>query len=348
MKKNILALILAPILFASCNPEFSPNAEWKDIPSVFCLLDQDDDTSFVRLQKCYLGEDNLYSYSSIRDSIFYPKNDVGVQIKVWRSLSDLYSGSASPIKTLDFTYTEIDSKEPGQFSNERQPIYYHVNQFGDLDPEYIYQLVITNQRTNKTLATATTALVANEDPAKGWLVNPFPIGAPNPGSFNMQTGKCTIKWRTMQGGRRYQPSVRFLYRHRYDRDSLRFIDIDCDQITSTGNELDLSTDMEKWHYLEEIRQNLVNDTCLKLFVDTVVISLKVCNEDFNAYIATTGQNTSATQDRLIYSNIEGGVGVFGSRRTHLQRKVMADNGDNPNGMHHLLEDLHVGFEQSPR
>lgn len=348
--KWLFIALIASLCLTGCETEFSPNADWKNIPSIFCVLDQDDDTTFVRLQKCYLGNGNLYSYSGIRDSIFYPEDAVSVAINVWNSMDDMNRGDARPVKILDFAYSEIDGKEAGDFASERQPIYYHVNQAGELSPDYVYQLVVTDRRTNKQLASASTILVGNEDPNKGWLVNPFPADGPNPNSktFNMLTGRCEIKWRQLANGRRYQPSIRFFYRYRYAPDSLRFCDINCNQITTNGISNELSTYVEKWHYLEEIKKQLVDDTCHKLFVDTVMIRMYACNEDFNAYIATTTDNNSTTQDRLIYSNIEGGVGVFGSRRTHLQRKVLADNGDNPNGMHHLLEDLHVGFEQSPR
>ena len=63
--KNILPLIAVTLLaFSSCRVEFSPNAPWRDVPSVYCVLDPEEDTVWVRLQRCYLGEDNLYNYSN--------------------------------------------------------------------------------------------------------------------------------------------------------------------------------------------------------------------------------------------------------------------------------------------
>ena len=61
MKKLFFVAIPLILLFTSCKVEFSPNAEWKEVPVVWCVLDQMDDTTWVRVQRCFLGEDNLYN-----------------------------------------------------------------------------------------------------------------------------------------------------------------------------------------------------------------------------------------------------------------------------------------------
>ena len=71
-------LLLSALSFSACKVDFSPNAEWKEIPVVYCILDQDDDTTWVRVQRCYLGEGNLYQYGSCYDSINYPQGSLRV------------------------------------------------------------------------------------------------------------------------------------------------------------------------------------------------------------------------------------------------------------------------------
>ena len=338
-------LFLLLLILTACDNEFSPNAEWKEVPSVYCLLDQDDDTIFVRVQKCYLGEGNLYAYAQVFDSTNYPQGSIDVKLKAWRNFNELNNPTCNPLFTLDFNYTETD-KVPGSFGGTKQPIYYHVNQDGELNPDYCYQLVVTKQPSGEVLTSATTILIGNEDPDKGWLINPFPATGANAAAktFNLLTGKCDIKWRPMPNGRLYQPCVRFYYRYRYAPEQLRYLDIECPNIKSVQGALDLTTEMEKNHYLNEIAKALNGDTNHKKFVDTVGIRLYVCNEDLNAYINTTTGAISTDQNRTIYSNIQGGVGIFGARRTHLFEKVLADNGTTPQGMHTLLENQLVGFE----
>ncbi|MBQ6096732.1 MAG: hypothetical protein IJK99_03190, partial [Bacteroidales bacterium] len=108
MKRIYKALffVLAVSLFASCEVEFSPNADWKEIPVVYCVLDQDDDTSYVRVQRCFLGEGNQYQYTSVADSIYYPQGALSVAIEQWNATlaSDgtLYRTGDAPVQVLNF------------------------------------------------------------------------------------------------------------------------------------------------------------------------------------------------------------------------------------------------------
>ena len=66
---RIIALAAVFAMFAvSCDNDFNPNAEWKETMVVYGLLDQDQDTTWVRVQKCYLGEGDMIAMSSIMDS----------------------------------------------------------------------------------------------------------------------------------------------------------------------------------------------------------------------------------------------------------------------------------------
>ena len=47
--------------------------------------------------------------------------------------------------------------------------------------------------------------------------------------------------------------------------------------------------------------------------------------------------------RCLYSNINGGVGIFASRRTHITVNVPADSAGNPDNLPQRLVDLGVGF-----
>ena len=80
MKPTKIIIAAAMLLLTSCEVEFSPNAEWKEIPVVYCLLDQDDDTTWARVERCYLGEGSIYSYSGNTDSINYPAGSIEVQL----------------------------------------------------------------------------------------------------------------------------------------------------------------------------------------------------------------------------------------------------------------------------
>lgn len=330
-------------LCSACDDDFSPNAEWRDIPSVFCLLDQDDDTIFVRLQRCYLGSDNLFSYSAIKDSVYYPDGTVEVVMRAWNSESDMLSGSVSPVRELSFDCM-LHDKVDGDFVSGPQPLFYHPVVSGDMDTAYLYQLIVRRSATGEVIASSNTRLVGDADSRYGWLKSPSRVGSNGRVTFNMLTGVCTISWYPLSRGRLYQPYVMFYYRYRFSPDSLRSVDVACDAVLQSNvNSIELNTSLYKEHYLGELSRMLVADTNHKLFVDTVGIILKVANEHLNAYISST--SSTGGQDFQVYNNIEGGVGLFASRRSHLMEKVLADKGDQPTGMHTLLEQLRVGFQQ---
>ena len=78
MKHNSLysILILTALLAASCEVDFSPNAPYRETPVVYCLLDQDDDTTWVRVERCFLEEGSIYNYGSDGQLYNYPQGRV--------------------------------------------------------------------------------------------------------------------------------------------------------------------------------------------------------------------------------------------------------------------------------
>ena len=345
-QKFLFPFLLVTLLvgFTSCESDFSPNAEWREIPSVFCLLDQDDDTTYVRLQRCYLGDGNLYDYGTNPDSIYYPDGMMEVQIRVWRNASDMSVSGATPLYVLNFT-RELRDKVEGSFASGPQPVYCHRNMPGELDSAYTYELLVRRVADGSLVATATTRLLGDPDSKKGWLKTPSPVGGNSHVTFNMLSGSCLIRWIPLDRGRLYQPRVRFYYRYRFAPDSLRYTDIVCNAVKAVSQQsIELNTSVYKEHYLGEIAKALRADTNHKTFVDTVAIIMDVADEPLNAYIAIA--TAVERQNYQMYNNITGGVGLFAARRTHLIEHVLSDKGDQTTGMHTLLEKLGVGFQQN--
>ena len=334
------------LLFASCKVEFSPNATWKEVPVVYCILDQDAPITYVRVQKCYLGEDNLYNYSAIYDSINYPQGVLSVEIRVWNPSDTAERDSRTPVRVMYFRDTLVD-KMSGDFAyRDGQPLFYHVNSASDINAQYVYELVIIKNATGKVLASAMTTPIGDFNPTK-WLINPSSSMGHN---FSFAFGnRCELKWYTdnYQRGRLYQPTVRFFYRYRYfNPDSLRYVDFVAPRVKCTDPNVNmLSTYVEATNYLDRIETALKGDTCTKRFVNFVDVKMNVCNEDLYAYVNSTDENGSINQDRQVYTNIRGGIGIFASRRTGISARVPADSSVvGPRGMHYLLNQHVLNFE----
>lgn len=340
--KRIQYILLSCLLlccFASCEVDFSPNDEWKEMPVVYCVLDQDDDTTFVRVQKCYLGSGNQYDYAAIYDSINYRQGDIQVKILGWpsqRSAGNVLSiapWAAAPTKDWECSYMEVD-KEDGSFNATKQPIYFFPTK-NLFDTNLVYQLLVINTRSGDTIARATTSLLGNPNTTREFITKPS-----NNSKFQFQgnTGMCELQWFTLPRARKYQPVIRFYYKdfiltpngHGNDTTIIRHsIDIEYGTKSPAINEVtQCNRSIDEQTYLSVLRTCLQDDTVHKIIIDTVDIYLRCCNEELSNYIYSHETSTSINQNRVNYTNIEGGVGVFASRRTHMYvRRITPPNGD---------------------
>ena len=336
MKKYLYIIgCLTAMMMSGCEVEFSPNAEWKNVPVVYCLLDQDDDTTWVRVQRCYLSEGNIYQYGSCSDSINYPQGSINVALLAYQdgTLKD----------SIAFTYTERD-RDSGAFAYTAQPVYYALTK-NKLRENYTFVLNVRNasdgkllattdpivliKKTNSTLITKPSVRVQPGGDTTGGFV--FGEGDPNTGRY------CTIQWNLLENARLYQPVVRFYYE---EGGIVRYLDLFCPRVSSSSSEVRYSRDK----FLSDIKEKLQDDTCAKHYIPHVDIYLTCCSEELNAYIATSVTGTSINQEHEAFSNIIGGVGVFAARRTHLFKSMPFDDNIQPGvGLYDLLLHLGVGF-----
>lgn len=352
-KYRTLALLsLLIIAFSSCKVEFSPNAEWRDVPNVYCVLDPEEDTVWARVQRCYLGEDNLYNYASIADSNNYPEGTLSVYLLAWQGKRNAGNGLVATNRLIDrwqLAYTERVGKPDGSFASGIQPLYYCVpGKQLQKDSDCVFQLVVINNASGDTIAKASTTLVgflektiSGRDTMEKVLVLPSSGRARE---FGFRVGcRGEIKWNTLPRGRLYQPVVTFHYRKRNDT-----LGIDIPGYT-LKNMYETSTLSSKTitqnRFLSTIKNHLKDNTDSLFCVNNVDVTIYVCNEDLNAYISSHDNSVVSGQEYSTYSNIEGGVGIFGSRRTHIRVNVPCDSSGTPQAgyIDYELNNLGVGF-----
>lgn len=325
-------------LLMGCEVEFSPNAEWKNVPAVYCLLDQDDDTTWVRVQRCYLTEGNIYDYGLISDSINYPQGAITVT---------LYAYNDGVLKdTMLFQYTErqIDT---GRFAHTNQPLYWFETR-NRLREEYSYVLTVRNATDGSILATTDPVNLIKRTSSDRLFSKPSLVilnGTDTiSGGFAFfdNTGStsttlfCHMKWNPLENARLYQPIVRFYYRV---EGVTKYVDLKCPAVSSKNSETYYSRDL----FLNELKNQLQADTSRKQYIPYVDLYLTCCSEDLNAYLSTVTSGASLSQNTEVYNNIRGGVGVFASRRTHLFMHMPSDNSSGPRGLLTFLSELGVGL-----
>ena len=322
--RNTLFIFLSAFLFTACHVDFSPNAPWQEIPVVYCLLDQDEDTTWVRVQKCYLGEGNLYGYASQYDSVNYPSGTLSVTMEMWRAKRGRYNtlevdpAANAPVRTFTFVETMLNDKPQGNFASPAQ-MAFCCPTAGLLDTGCVYRLLV-RRASGDTLATAVTSLVGGtmelRDPTSRKMFQFSGAGEK----------KCVIQWTTLPRARQYQPQVTFFYNdfvrtwNGTTYDTLitpHSIDIECPVRKSGMNTLTEQVDLYQSSFLSTIQLAIGADTTHKVVVDSVLIAISACNEDFAAYLFSVESTGSVGESRSAFSNIDGGLGVFAARRTHL-------------------------------
>lgn len=337
---RVCLYLLFPFLFfilTSCEVEFSPNAEWKETPVVYCLLDQDDDTTWVRVEKCYLSDGDIFSPGLISDSINYPEGSLCVKLYAIRD--------GNYVDSIDFNYTLRDH-ESGSFVYQQQPLYW-ANTRRRLREDCFYRLVVRRTATGDTLAWAETPLIVKTENNVVTYVN-------QSGRFGFFFNNvCEIRWRALTNARLYQPFVRFYYtvRDTMDNGSVRddtlFVDTPCSLVHSRDNVAIYNTNYSRESFLNAMREALKDDPRPKGYPKIADIYITSCSEDLNAYINSVSEMSNIDQGREVYTNIHGGLGIFAARRTHIYKRVECDPSDNTTsahtGLHALLQGLGVGF-----
>lgn len=361
----VFVLLSLCACLSSCKVDFSPNASWQEIPVVYCVLDQDDDTTYVRVQKCYLGEGNQYEYGQVYDSVNYPQGSIEVRILAWPAVRDEHNIltidplAAAPVKVFDCDYRILTDKEEGGFCAPEQPVYC-CRTAGQLDTSYAYQLVVTKTSTGDTLATAQTYLIGDA---------PYPentLSQPGPGrnfDFSGTTGNkvCNLRWYTFARARQYQPKVRF---HYYDElvsftgstyDTVRtphYVDIDCPSVKSNMKTQEEMVRFQQLAFLAAVKNSVLarnidwdafgdNEVFNLVAYPYVDIYLQACTEDLAAYMFSHEITDGINQVQTIYTNVRGGLGVFAARRHLVFRRPTRADANSP--YLQALSDLGVGF-----
>ena len=341
----IISLLFASLFMTSCEVEFSPNAEWKEIPVVYCLLDQDDDTTWARVERCYLGDGSIYSYSGISDSINYPVGTIAISlVKIRDGVETVYP----------FRDTVID-RQSGDFASTAQPIYFLPGK-GHFDDYATYDIRVVRVADGMLLAHAQQPIqliVRNSDDSvftkPNYTYNAIQQTYRGMFSFKSSGNTCQIEWPALENARLYQPFVRFYYAVDDDGDGTRearkYIDIRTPSMSSINGADRYTLYYGASAFLTNVKEQLKDDPRPKAYLKEVELYLTACSEDFSAYMSNVADAGNLDQSRELYTNIEGGRGIFAARRTSLHRWYPADSSvlPNPPGLFYQLKQLQVGF-----
>ena len=344
MKKFLLLVITAVFVFSSCSTEFNPNDEWRETMVVYGMLDQDCDTTWIRVQKCFLGEGNAYNYAHIMDSSCYAEDELEVKIIEWfaEKRDGVLQKTSQTGREFEFTYTILNNKPEGDFFAPQQSIYYCVTKdkfHADIDR--IFQLRILNRKTGMCVTSETSLIGSGIEITKPDYRFQF-----NQGNSSNRT--AIVKWRVDDGkvARVFQPVIRFFYLEGTEGNmQLKYVDVEGSVQRNASNSNYMQGTFTRTGFGAQLKEKIgpkANDYILREVVDSVQIYIYAGNETLSNYMSVSAPPTTIVQERPTFSNIDGGLGIFASRRTKI--KVAKETPKDINSEYRIfLKKLDLGF-----
>jgi hypothetical protein len=300
--RNILVATVFITVLSSCNNKLNVNADWRDITVVYGLLSQNEDTTYLKITRAFLGEGDALQFAKNPDSSSYP-DKLDVKIEEW-------SGS-NLVNTYIFDTITIHTKEAGDsiFYYPDQLVYY--NHTGHLNENNTYRLKITHKKTGVI------------DSASTNMVHQFTVDIPDPYSRRVEYipgHNFEVKFYPGYGGKRYQLVIRFHYLEttaegtvQKSFDWMLFSNLQVtDPYDPNPSEIDNFFNGDVFYTV--VAGNIdTNYRVTSRVARSVDYIFSVASEDLNTYMEVTEPSLSIVQERPSFSNIYNGIGLFSSR-----------------------------------
>lgn len=324
MKKVIFPLLLLTLLIStySCSTDFDMYADYEDMTVVYGMVDISDDTTWIKITKAYTGPGNALVLAQNPDSSNYPyKLDATIVGKKNGVTLDPLVLDTITIHNKDLA----DSIHP--FYSPDQLMYYTT---GDFDEEAEYTL---NINKHDGLITASTGLVGN-----------FGIIKPNSRfSFN-KTSDGTIEWNAADNGIKNEVTLSFNYLELAPGESDTLHKSFSWYVGTVKAKTDEGTEILDVQYSGEYFFNLLENELepipnVERWADSVYITIAAGSQVLTTYLDINSGSSSLLEEVPVYSNIEGGTGIFASRNTVLKAVLLSTATERQ-----IIEDYDLGFK----
>lgn len=337
MKKYTLILFLSALIafFTACETDFTTTAPYKDITVVYGLLDIHDSIQYVKINKAFLSEENVLTYAALQDSNEY-LNNLEVSLEEWTE-------SGNKVNTYILETTTIYNREPGLFYYPEQTIYkvprpaqpyeikYIVEGLNDtIGIEYfwynednIYRLNIKNPENG------------NEIKAETEIVKDFRITKPGFGQtirfVEEPVAPKEFEWDKADNGEEYEFELRFNYgewRWSTNDTVYKYIILASANIQGQNS----GSTMSYFYWDDQFFvacENLIpyssqadEDDIRERYTSFIDVVVSVADDDYALYREVNAPSTSIVQERPNYTNVENGIGLFGSRYRKVKSKKL--------------------------
>ncbi len=343
--QRILFLGIAATLLSACNNDLEINDEYKDITIVYGLLNQRDSVHMVKINKAFLGEGNALDMALVQDSSEYGGEAITLA-EVQR-----LDVSGNVVETYSLHDTTITNREPGTFYSPVQKLFYFNTPFAQQlntgrmflhqDAKYRVHLQVKGNDITSTTP----------------IVNDFPIDPVDQdtnstasrvnlmNAFNTGYGTYELNWKSRLDCKRFVVSFRFRYDEVTGTDTVArtFEQQMGTRVTASSSSAeDMAVTMNGEAFFSSlsstVRSNPNWGSVTKRIFRGLDFLLTVGNDDFHTYLSLTEPVTGIIEDRPVYSNLSGALGIWGSRYT----KTVRGKRLNSNTLQQLTEGQYTG------
>lgn len=293
-----VAVGILAVTLVSCGREVDITADYKDVPGVYCLLDRNEQTQYLRLQKAYLMDGDATLGMHIKDSMVYNPSDIDIKLF---SLGENGTTGAG----MSFVYHPEITTMPGNFPQDAAMIYTLQASL----PEFRYRLQIINKKLGKEY-------YAETEMVNSMMWNNL---YENQEVEFTENEKPRIEWQTHPSAFIYQPSAT-LY---WDERDLVTETVTSDSLvwylpmhTPMSTEKFMSVLLVNQSFIAWIRDNTPPKQNVRRKIKKVCFSIYGGSKDLWIYTYVNTPSIGIVQNLPKYTNLEGGFGIFASRERH--------------------------------
>lgn len=337
----LVAACMALTGWWGCSTEVDLTAPYDSLPVVYGLLEVDADTQWVKINRTWLGDGNQLVAAQIPDSSEYPEGSVMAKIvELIPSESGEIVGNelATGVEwMLQDTVLENKSTD-GIFFGPSQRVYFASMSERALREDRWYRLEALLPDGSELKATTTMV-----QSSAGSIERP----PPNLSSYQMgfasvnPDGSATypsfpFRWTSAPGASRYAASLKVNFQERYYaddeltlldsvRDRTISLSLGTRQLNNPNNTQTLEESFSGERFYSELATRLeVNprirrvlgyydgETQIERALD---FELQVANQDLAIYLDVNESTNSIVQERPLWTNVQGGIGLWASRTT---------------------------------
>jgi len=286
------------IFGAACNNDMQIQAPYVDIPVIYSILNQNDSTNYLRLEKSFAGEMNAYEMAAVADSIYYPKAEVFMER--WRD------GEFRE----KLVFNEIDSipRNTGIFASNPNRLYANNSKLEGAS-EYRLQIVIPGKEDT---IKARTNLVD-----KIRIIKP-PYTQPTL-NLSQYNGEIRVEWESAPYARVYFLQIRFNYLEVLQNDTIpKSLVWNIAHYVSehSGGGERMKTDINHEQFYKWLPSKLfppengIHRIAQKKTFDFL---FTVGGEELYTFMQIYNPDEGINQEKPVYTNISGGIGLFSAR-----------------------------------